>query len=150
MPYPNEHSARLRNPDDFNSDTFRRKDDGTIYGKIKVPKTIAVIWAKLKGKDKPRDNPIPQALRFPVKYWTVEKAKKWLKDNNIKYEKFEPAKKEKSKSDPANEAKAKYECECIKCGKKITSTEHCFNIAKCPSCGAKGSMRRANRPGPGR
>lgn len=63
-----------------------------------MPKTIGIIWGKLKGKDKPSDNPIPQALRFPVKYWTAEKAKKWLKDNNIKYQRFEPAKKEKDSS----------------------------------------------------
>jgi len=147
MPYSAEHSARLRNPNDFNSETFRRKDDGTIYGKIKVPKTIAVIWAKLKGKDKPSDNPIPQALRFPVKYWTVEKAKKWLKDNNVKYQRFEPAKKEKSQSGSVNEAKAKYDCECIKCGHTMQSDKHCKDI-ECPKCG--GQMRRKERPGPGR
>ena len=102
MPLPNEHSARLQDPKKFNPETFRRKDNGIIYGRIKVPRTIAVIWGKLKGKDKPSDNPIPQALRFPTKYWSVEKAKKWLKDNNIKYIRFEPAKpakKEKGKSD---------------------------------------------------
>ncbi len=99
MPYPNEHSARLQDPKKFNPETFRRKDNGIIYGKIKVPRTIAVIWGKLKGKDKPSDKPIPQALRFPTKYWSVEKAKKWLKDNNIKYIRFEPAKKKKDKSD---------------------------------------------------
>ena len=98
MPYPGEHSARLQNPKKFNPETFRRKNDGTIYGSIKVPQTVAVIWGKLKGKDKPSDNPIPQSLRFPVKHWTVEKAKKWLKDNNVKYIRFEPAKKEKKDS----------------------------------------------------
>jgi len=106
MPYPNEHSARLRDPDDFNPKTFRRVSGGTIYGKIKVPKTIDIIWGKLKGKDKPKDNPIPQALRFPTKNWTVAKAKKWLKDNNVTYEKFEPAKKEKKQSQGEAPAKA--------------------------------------------
>jgi signal peptide peptidase SppA len=101
MPYPNEHSARIRNPDDFNKESFRRNNDGTIYGKVKVPRTIAVIWAKLKGKDKPSDKPIPQALRFPTKYWTATKAKKWLKDHNIKYEKFEPAGEDKSEASAA-------------------------------------------------
>lgn len=99
MPYPNEHSARLRDPKDFNPKTFRRTNGGTIYGKVKVPKTIAIIWGKLKGKDKPSDQPIPQALRFPTKSWTADKARKWLKDNNIKYLKFEAAAKEKTKAD---------------------------------------------------
>jgi len=91
MPYPNEHSARLRDPNDFDPDTFRRTDGGTIYGHIKVPKTISIIWGKLKGKTKDSDPVIPQALRFPIKYWTEEKAKKWLKDNGVRYIIFEKA-----------------------------------------------------------
>ena len=93
-PYPNEHSARLKNPNLFDPDTFRRKADGTIYGKIKVPSTASVIWAKLKEHNKPSDNPHPQAIRFPIESWTVVQAKKWLEDNNVKYERFEPASKE--------------------------------------------------------
>jgi len=96
MPYETEHSARLKDPKDFESKSFRRTNGGTIYGKIKVPKTIAIIWAKLKGKSKPKDPVIPQALRFPVKNWTVDKAKKWLKDNKIKYQKFEQARKRRN------------------------------------------------------
>jgi len=92
-PYPNEHSARIKSPGLFNPDTFRRKKDGTIYGTKKVPNTAAVIWGKLKGSDAPSDNPIPQAIRFPTTDWTVAQAKNWLKDNNVKYEKFEPAEK---------------------------------------------------------
>lgn len=45
------------------------------------------------------------------------------------------------------EIKAKYECECIDCGYKMGSDEHCADI-KCPKCG--GEMRRVERPGPGR
>lgn len=40
----------------------------------------------------------------------------------------------------------KYLCECIKCGHKLETDKHCKNI-KCPKCG--GTMRRAERPGPG-
>lgn len=40
----------------------------------------------------------------------------------------------------------KYNCECIKCGYKITSDKHCDEL-KCPECG--GQMRRVERPGPG-
>ena len=92
-PFENEHSARIKSPNLFDADTFRRKADGTIYGKLKVPATVAVIWAKFKEQNKPSDQPHPQALRFPTKSWTVAQAKKWLKDNNVKYEKFEPASK---------------------------------------------------------
>lgn len=90
-PFPNEHAARLRNPNDFNPDTFRRVDDGTIFGSKKVPASAAVIWGKLKGSDKPSDNPIPQSIRFPTKNWTAAEARKWLRDNNIKFERFEAA-----------------------------------------------------------
>ncbi len=43
--------------------------------------------------------------------------------------------------------KAKFKCECIECGKKVSSDKHCKDI-KCPECG--GEMRREERPGPGR
>lgn len=92
-PYPNEHSARLQDPDKFDPKSFRRTKGGLLYGSKKLPKTIDVIWGKLKDKSKPTDPPIPQALRFPTSDWTVTKAKKWLKDNEIKVVLFEPAKK---------------------------------------------------------
>lgn len=94
MPYPNEHSARLKNPDDFNSDTFKRKKDGTIYGSIKVPSTISVIWGQLKNQS--GDEATPQALRFAKASWTAAEAKKWLKDNKVKYILFEPASESKN------------------------------------------------------
>jgi hypothetical protein len=92
MPFPNEHSARLRNPGDFDPDTFRRTKGGTIYGKIKVPQTVGIIWGKLKGSSAPEDMPIPQTLRFLKDSWSAAEAKVWLKTNNIKYISFEPAK----------------------------------------------------------
>ena len=96
MPYENEHSARLKSPGDFDPKTFRRTAGGTIYGSIKVPASIGIIWGKLKGSAKPSDMPIPQSLRFAKDKWTVAQAKKWLKDNNVKYQSFEPAKEERS------------------------------------------------------
>lgn len=92
-PYPNEHSARIKSPDLFDEKTFRRTKDGTIYGSKKVPATAAVLWGKLKGSAKPSDQPIPQSIRFPTDNWTAAQAKAWLKDNNIKYERFEAASK---------------------------------------------------------
>jgi len=41
---------------------------------------------------------------------------------------------------------ASYNCECIECGKKITSSKHCKDIT-CSACG--GNMRREDRPGNG-
>ena len=48
--------------------------------------------------------------------------------------------------DSKNLAEEKFECECIKCGYKMTSVVHCKDI-KCFKCG--GQMRRIARPGPG-
>ncbi len=96
MPLPNEHAARLKSPGDFDPKTFRRTAGGTIYGSIKVPASIGIIWGKLKGSAKPSDMPIPQSLRFAKDKWTVGEAKKWLKDNKVKYQSFEPAKEEDS------------------------------------------------------
>lgn len=84
MPFPNEHSARVRNPEDFQKDSFRR---------IKLPKSeggkggVSVIIGRLKGKT----TTTAQAYRFPIKLYTAEEAKKWLKDNKIKFISFEPA-----------------------------------------------------------
>lgn len=101
MPYPNEHSARLRDPGDFDPKTFRRTNGGALFGRIKVPVTIGVIWGKLKGSVKSNDPPLVQALRFPIKNWTAAAARKWLKDNNVKAIAFEEAKKEEQSDEQA-------------------------------------------------
>lgn len=44
------------------------------------------------------------------------------------------------------EFQEEFNCECIKCGHKMTSEKHC-NELKCSECG--GQMRRVERPGPG-
>lgn len=88
-PYPNEHSARLKDPDKF--DKFKRKKDGKIFKKVNVPETIDVIWGHLKdGGD---NDWAEQSLRFPIKNWTASEAKTWLKEKDIDYIKFEPASK---------------------------------------------------------
>lgn len=94
-PYSNEHALRLKDPGGFDKDSFRRtkgSGDGKVQG-VKIPKSISVIWGKLKGKAKPSDPPIAQALRFPISTWgkKPDKAKKWIKDHNLKG-KFEAAK----------------------------------------------------------
>ncbi|MBL7084341.1 MAG: hypothetical protein ISS41_12035, partial [Candidatus Aminicenantes bacterium] len=46
-----------------------------------------------------------------------------------------------------DDEKQTYNCECIECGYKMASDEHCSDI-ECPKCG--GEMRRVERPGPGK
>lgn len=94
-PYPNEHSARLQDPNKF--DKFRRTAGGKLYNKIDVPTSISIIWGHLRDGE-PNDW-AAQALRFPTKNWTAAEARKWLADNEVKYMDFEPAK-EPEKSTP--------------------------------------------------
>jgi hypothetical protein len=95
-PYPNEHAARLSDPGKF--DRFGRTKGGKIYGgAIVVPASIDIIWGH--PKNGPPKAAIPQALRFPIKDWTEAEARKWLKDNKIKFISFEPAKEEKKAID---------------------------------------------------
>jgi hypothetical protein len=82
----------LQDPKKFSDKGWSRTNGGKLYGKTKVPATVAIVRGKLKGKDKPADPPIAQSLRFPTKSWTADKARKWLKDNKVKYMLFEPAK----------------------------------------------------------
>jgi len=86
-PFPNEHWARIKNPDNF--DQFRRKNDEFGSG-------IDVIYGKKKGGKME-----VQAIRFDKDKFTVAEAKKWLKDNDYKAILFEPAsgKEEKKKSE---------------------------------------------------
>jgi len=85
MPYPSEHSARIKNPDGFQQDSFRRKN---------IAPGIDIIIGRLKGET----TTTTQAYRFDKNKFTPEQAKKWLKDHDIKYMSFEAASKPKDTS----------------------------------------------------
>ena len=79
MPYPNYHSARVRNPNNFEPGSFRT---------ITLPKGgVKAIIGRLKGQT----STTAQAYRFPVSKYTAEEARKWLKENKVKYIMFEKA-----------------------------------------------------------
>lgn len=78
MPYANEHAARVRNPNDFQQDSFRRKN---------IAAGVDIITGKLTGEEAM----IAQAYRFNVDDFTPEQAKKWLEDNKVEYISFEQA-----------------------------------------------------------
>ena len=126
-PYPNEHSCRLRKPEDFKSGSFRsttRKHDDKEY---------RVIMGKLKEET----TMIEQAYRYSKDIWTELEARKHCTDHDgIK---FEPVIKEKKEEI--------YNCECLDCGYKMKSEKHCTDL-KCPKC--EGKMRRVERPGSGK
>lgn len=77
MPYPNEHSARIKNPASYVR--FRRQNNKFGAG-------IHAIWG-IKSDDKVE----LQAIRFSKNKFTVAQAKKWLKDHDYKPISFEPA-----------------------------------------------------------
>jgi len=121
-PYPNEHACRLHDPGKYTRFVrMERRHDGKKYS--------AIIGFKKGGGSE------DQAYRYPKNTWVESQARNHCKEHDgIKFE-------------PALETKqAKYNCECIECGHKMTSDKHCIDL-KCPKCG--GGMRRSSRPGPG-
>lgn len=79
-PYANEHSARITDPGKY--DEFRRENN-------KFKDGIHAIWGIIL---KPKRKSELQAIRFDKDKYSVAEAKKWLKDNDIEYIAFEPAK----------------------------------------------------------
>jgi len=78
MPYPNEHTCRLRDPDDFQPDSFRRverKHDGKKY---------SIIMGRLKGEETMTE----QAYRYDKEIWTEAMARQHCQDHDGS---FEPA-----------------------------------------------------------
>ena len=68
-PYENEHACRLREPNKFQKDSFRRtsrKSGGKVYH---------VIMGKLKGES----NMTEQAYRYPKKSWSSSQARSHCK-----------------------------------------------------------------------
>lgn len=77
MPYPNYHSARIKNPGLFaRVRVFNTSKEGIMfYGGPLKGKTLTTL----------------QAIRFPKSKFTAAQAKKWLKDHKQNYILFEPA-----------------------------------------------------------
>ena len=88
-PYPNEHAARIEDPEQF--DTFRRKNNEFKTG-------IHVIHGI---KDNER---LVQSIRFDSDMYTPEEAKAWLERNEFEYIKFEDAIEERAVSEKTEEA----------------------------------------------
>lgn len=78
MPYKNEHAARIKDPDQY--DSFSRKNNEFGEG-------IHVIY----GIKEDEELTEVQAIRFDKDTFTVDEAKEWLEEHDWKYIKFEPA-----------------------------------------------------------
>ncbi len=77
MPYPNFHSARIRDPNEFTR----------IVVLETLPNGIMIYGGPLEAGG----DATAQAYRFPKDKFTVAQAKAWLKEHKIKYILFEPA-----------------------------------------------------------
>ena len=82
-PYPNEHAARLKDPDQY--DDFRREVDAGGEG-------IDFIYG---FKD---DESELQAIRFDKSRYTIAQAKEWLDEHDMEPILFEPASEERDMS----------------------------------------------------
>ena len=71
MPYPNEHACRIREPSEFQNDSFRRIKSGSV----------SIIIGRLKGETKTTT----QAIRYPKDSWDAERARKDCADKGGKF-----------------------------------------------------------------
>ena len=79
MPFPNEHSCRLKPPSDFQDGSFRRTS------RKSGEKPYSVIMGKLKDEDAMTE----QAYRYPKDAWEADEAKAHCKEHEGAM--FEPA-----------------------------------------------------------
>lgn len=74
MPYPNEHAARQRDPDEY--DRFTRTTPAAW------PRGVEAIWG-IKGRGRSAVVEL-QSVRFDRRRWTPERARKWLAARGMK------------------------------------------------------------------
>ena len=67
MPYPNESSCRLRSPNDFEKNSFRRIAQGRL----------SIIIGRLKGQK----TTTTQAFRYPKSRWDKDAARKHCEEH---------------------------------------------------------------------
>jgi len=79
MPYPNFHAARIKSPDSFSKIVMLKK----------LSNGIQIYGGPLKSE--PDSDTTAQTYRFPKDSFTVEEAKKWLKEHDLTTILFEPA-----------------------------------------------------------
>jgi HK97 family phage major capsid protein/HK97 family phage prohead protease len=87
-PYPNEHNARITEPDQYQG--FRRMNDELGNG-------IHVILGLIDGQSE------IQSIRFDKTKWTVEQSQAWLADEGYEPLEFEPAIEEKEMTNEVTE-----------------------------------------------
>jgi hypothetical protein len=84
MPYPNFHSARVKEPGDF-----LENDTHHIVMLAELPNGIQIYGGRLKSD--PEGGTKPQTYRFPKTKFSPESARAWLKQHDISPISFEVA-----------------------------------------------------------
>ncbi len=80
--FPNEHACRIRDPGDFQQDSFRRITRETDSGK-----EFAIIIGRLEGEE----TTTAQSFRYPIADWTEAEAKERCESaDGILFEPAEP------------------------------------------------------------
>jgi len=67
VPYPNEHSCRIKSPDLFQRDSFRRINQGRL----------SIVIGKLKGQR----TTTTQAFRYPRDRWNKDEARRHCEEH---------------------------------------------------------------------
>lgn len=88
MPYPSEHSSRIKQPLSQETAVFARKQ---------IAPGISIILQRPKSGGTME----VQSYRFDKNQFSAEEAKNWLKKHDIRYISFEPA------SEPSNKENRK-------------------------------------------
>ncbi|MFH1556817.1 MAG: hypothetical protein ABII76_18500 [Pseudomonadota bacterium] len=82
-PYPNEHACRIRQPGEFQPDSFRRIKRGQHTGQgPRDGKQVSIIMGKLKGETAMTT----QAYRFSTDTWTEAQAREFCKEEDGTFE----------------------------------------------------------------
>ncbi len=107
MSFPNEHSARLQNPEMKRIKVRRThgSGDAEIQGSV-IPKNIDVLWY-IREDEEGNEDAVAQSLRYSDSDWSDKGARGWLKNHKIKYIKFESAKKKEKQSMDNDSVKCK-------------------------------------------
>jgi DNA-directed RNA polymerase subunit RPC12/RpoP len=141
---------------------WNRKEDGTSIvkdcgnGYRELTEFVAHGCALLlldpeTGKPIPPACPKAQVLKLLATSKVIEEAngiveKIFENDERLVYAELSTEEDWIKCKDGVCKEEANVQCECLKCGKVMSSDKHCKDI-KCPECG--GDMRRKDRPGPG-
>jgi len=76
MPYPNEHSCRLHDPDEYQKNSFRRIERGTKGRGAETGKKLSMIIGKRQGKTTTET----QAYRYSTEVWSEAEARAHCKE----------------------------------------------------------------------